>query len=176
MAACAPSVKTGAGHFSPTPVRARAPAESSLGSTALGEHFQNEPSSLPALAQASASLHFCFCGHLRTGHPSLRSPGSRSRNRTRGDVVPSLSVLPTWARVPAAITATALGGVGMGEPRFALLARSQLLTCLTELAQGLRQQCCLGRLFLRRPRCPPLAPRPVRSIPGGLQAPQGHGR
>lgn len=103
-------------------------------------------------------------------------PGPRSRDRTRGDIVPSLSVLPTWVRVPAALSATALGGVGMGAPRFALLASHQLPTCLTELAQGLRQTRRLGGLFLRRPRGPPLAPRPVCSIPGGLQAPQGHGR
>lgn len=40
LAARVPGVKGAAGCFSPTRVRARVPAESSLGSTTLGEHFQ----------------------------------------------------------------------------------------------------------------------------------------
>lgn len=49
-------------------------------------------------------------------------------------------------------------------------------TCLTELPQGLRQARRLRGRLLRRPRGPPLAPRPFRAIPGGLGAPQGHGQ
>ena len=51
-----------------------------------------------------------------------------------------------------------------------------LPTCLTELPQGLRQTRRLRGWLLRGPRGPPLAPRPFRAIPRGLEAPQGHGQ
>lgn len=62
------------------------------------------------------------------------------------------------------------------RPLLARIATGPLPTCVTEFPQGLRQPRRLWGRLLRRPRGPPLALRPFRAIPGGLEAPQGHGR
>lgn len=104
------------------------------------------------------------------------SPGPGGlRVRVRGSLR-SQRIPPFSLSAPCALRfQVPLPGHPPGAPRASPPAHS-LPTCLPEFPQGLGQARGLGGRLLRRARAAPLAPRPIRAIPGGLQAPQGHGR
>lgn len=77
--------------------------------------------------------------------------------------------------LPSLASTTASLSLGR-RPLLARIAAGPLPTCVTKFPQGLRQTRRLRGRLLRRPRGPPMALRPFRAIPGGLEAPQGHGR